>query len=115
VHGAAFSLAWTAVRWLGALVLMNILISTLYHLAPNRTRRRWRWTSLGAVVATLSWAVVSLAFSFYTSSVGSFGATYGALAGVAILIFWLYLTGLVTLIGAEIDAALESRSDDACA
>ncbi len=111
LRGAVFSLAWTAVRWLCALVLMNLLISTLYHLAPNRVRRRWRWTSPGAVVATLSWAVVSLAFSFYTSSVGSFGATYGALAGVAILIFWLYLTGLVTLIGAEIDAALELRSD----
>jgi membrane protein len=106
--GAAFPVAWTALRWLGALVLMNVLTATLYHFAPNRPRSKWRWTTPGAAFATLVWAAVSLAFSLYTSSVGSYSATYGALAGVAILIFWLYLSGLATLVGAEIDAALEA-------
>ena len=87
---------------------MNLLLSVFYYLAPNRRRPRWRWSSLGAAFATLVWALVSLGFSLYTSRFGSYGATYGAFAGVAILIFWLYLSGLAILMGAEVDAVLES-------
>lgn len=107
VAGTAFGALWTTLRWLIALGLMNLLFSLLYYAAPNRSRSRWRWTSAGAIFATVVWALVSLGFSFYTSSFGSYAKTYGAFAGVAILIFWLYLTGLAILIGAEVDAALE--------
>jgi membrane protein len=105
--GVVFGAVWTTLRWLCALVLMNLLFSLLYYLAPNRQRSNWQWTSPGAIFATVLWAVVSLGFSFYTSSFGSYGATYGAFAGVAILIFWLYLTGLAILIGGEVNAAFE--------
>lgn len=107
VGGAAFAMGWTVARWLLALVLMNLLITLLYYVAPNRPRGRWRWSSRGAVLATVLWALVSLGFSFYTTNFRSFGATYGAFAGVAILIFWLYLTGFAILLGAELNAALE--------
>ena len=113
---SAFSFAWTLVRWLVALVFMNLLLSIFYYLAPNRQRVPWRWHSVGASVATFLWAMVSLGFSLYTSRFGSFGDTYGAFAGVAILIFWLYLSGLAILIGAEVNAAREqlavARSSD---
>ena len=102
-----FAVAWTILRWVGALALMTLLFSILYYVAPNQPRRRWRWTSPGALLATLLWALVSLGFSIYTSNFGSYGATYGAFAGVAILIFWLYLTGLAILVGGEVDAAIE--------
>jgi membrane protein len=102
-----FAAAWTILRWVGALALMTLLFSILYFVAPNQPRRRWRWTSPGALIATLIWALVSLVFSFYASNFGSYGATYGAFAGVAILIFWLYLTGLAILVGGEVDAAIE--------
>ena len=105
--GVVFGAVWTTLRWVSALVLMNLLFSLLYYLAPNRQRSKWQWTSPGAIFATVLWAVVSLGFSFYTSSFGSYGATYGAFAGVAILIFWLYLTGLAILIGGEVNAAFE--------
>ena len=105
--GVVFGAVWTTLRWACALVLMNLLFSLLYYLAPNRQRSKWQWTSPGAIFATVLWAVVSLGFSFYTSSFGSYGATYGAFAGVAILIFWLYLTGLAILIGGEVNAAFE--------
>jgi membrane protein len=105
--GTAFSAVWTTLRWLFALGLMNLLFSFLYYLAPNRKRSIWRWTSVGALLATVLWALVSLGFSFYTSSFGSYAKTYGAFAGVAILIFWLYLTGIAILVGAEVNAAIE--------
>jgi membrane protein len=105
--GAAFSAVWTMLRFVIALALMNLLMSLLYYLAPNRPRARWRWTSPGALFATILWALVSLGFSFYTSSFDSYGRTYGAFASVAILIFWLYLTGLAIVVGGEVDAAVE--------
>ena len=105
--GTAFSALWTALRFVIALALMNLLMSLLYYLAPNRPRARWRWTSPGALFATILWALVSLGFSFYTSSFNSYGRTYGAFASVAILIFWLYLTGLAIVVGGEVDAAVE--------
>jgi len=105
--GSAFATVWTILRWVIALALMTLLFSILYYVAPNQPRRRWRWTSPGALLATALWALVSLGFSFYTSNFGSYGRTYGAFAGVAILIFWLYLTGLAILVGGEVDAALE--------
>lgn len=114
--GAAFSALWTFLRWIIALALINFLMTLIYYLAPNRQRDRWHWTSSGAIVATVLWAIVSLAFSFYTSSFGTYGRTYGAFAGVALLIFWLYLTGLAILVGGEVDASLarhELSSDQA--
>ena len=111
--GPAFSAVWTLLRWVIALILMNFLFSLLYFVAPNRKRPRWRWVSPGALLATALWALVSLGFSFYTTSFGSYGKTYGAFAGVAILIFWLYLTGLAILMGAEVDAAVDRLGAEA--
>jgi membrane protein len=104
--GAEFADVWTVVRWIAALVLIDLLLSFLYWLAPNQ-RTRWRWVSPGAVLGTGLWAVISLGFSFYTTSFGSYAKTYGAFAGVAILIFWLFLTGIAILVGGEVNAAFE--------
>jgi membrane protein len=110
IHGGLFSASWDVLRWVVALTLMNLLLSMFYFLAPNR-RSRWRWTSAGTVVATLTWALVSLGFSLYTSKFGSYGSTYGAFAGVAILIFWLYLSGWAILMGAEVDAVMQTVAE----
>ncbi len=107
VTGVAFEAAWNVIRWVVALVLINLLFTMLYYLAPNRKAPKWRWTSVGAVVATVLWAIVSFGFSFYTSDFSSYNNTYGAFAGVAVLVFWLYLTGLAILVGGEINAARE--------
>lgn len=106
VGGAAFADGWTALRWIAALILIDLLLSFLYWLAPNRTAS-FRLLSPGALVGTALWAAISLAFSLYTTDYGSYGKTYGAFAGVAILIFWLYLTGLAILAGGEVNAAFE--------
>ncbi len=109
IGGTFFDAAWTAVRWIAAIVLVCLLFSFIYRVGPNRESPRWQWLSPGAIVGTLLWVLVSLAFSFYTSSFGSYGKTYGAFAGVAILILWLYVTGAVVLLGAEINAELERK------
>jgi membrane protein len=107
VSSVAFGFGWTVLRWVVALALINLLFTLLYYLAPNRPRPKWRWTSLGSLLATAVWALVSLGFSLYTSDFSSYERTYGAFAGVAILIFWLYLTGMAILVGGEVDAAVE--------
>jgi membrane protein len=107
VSSATFGFGWTVLRWVVALALINLLFTLLYYLAPNRPRPKWRWTSIGSLLATCVWALVSLAFSLYTSDFSSYERTYGAFAGVAILIFWLYLTGFAILVGGEVDAAVE--------
>lgn len=109
IGGAAFQSGWLALRWVVALGLIAFLLSFIYYLAPNRPQR-WQWMSPGALVATALWAAISVGFSFYASESGSYTRTYGAFAGVAILIFWLYLTGIAILVGGEINAAFERQS-----
>lgn len=108
-----FLALWTTLRWAGALALMGLLFAVFYYLGPSSVVARWQWLSPGALVATILWAFASLMFSFYTAHFGSYGKTYGAFAGVAVLILWLYITALAILIGAEINAAIDRlRSDN---
>ena len=112
LHGLAFTIIWTVVRWVLTVILVTILFSVYYFFGPNRETPRWQWVSPGGVVGTVIFVVASLGFSFYVSEFGSNGysKTYGAFAGVIILIFWLYLTGIAILLGAEINAESERQA-----
>lgn len=118
-HGIGFQIVWNAIRWVGAIVLLTVLFSVLYYLGPNRPSPRWQWVSPGGLFATVIFLVASLGFSYYISAFGNYGRTYGSFAGVAILIFWLYLVGLASLVGAELNAETErvaaARSGDSAA
>jgi len=98
--------AWTVVRWAGAMALVVLLLSVYYSFGPNRKRSRLRWVSPGSMVAAAGWLGTSAAFSFYLDHFGHESRTYGAFAGVAALLLWLYLTGLVVMVGAELDCEL---------
>ncbi len=108
--GRAFGLVWTLLRWVGGIAALTLLFATYYYLAPNRESPKWVWVSPGGILAVLIWLAASLGFSFYVSSFGSYAETYGSLAGVVVLLLWLYLSAIAVILGGELNAELERQS-----
>jgi membrane protein len=97
-------------RWLGLVVAVLIALALLYRWAPDRSDAKFRWLSVGSIVATVLWVVASIGFSVYVDNFGSYGKTYGSLAGVVVLLLWLWLTAYATLLGAEVNAEMEQQT-----
>ncbi|QYG92289.1 YihY/virulence factor BrkB family protein [Iamia sp. SCSIO 61187] len=85
-------------------------LAVLYRYAPDRDEPRWTWTAPGTVVATVLWLVGSLLFSLYTSTMGSYAETYGALGAIVVLMLWLMISAAAVVIGAEINAESERQT-----
>lgn len=94
------------VRWPILAVVMVVSIGLLYRLAVGQEGRWLGIVSPGALVAAVLWLVVSIGFAFYTANFASYAKTYGTLATIVVLLLWLWLSALVVLLGAEVDAAL---------
>ena len=108
--GAAGRIAAQVARWAGLVVFVLIALGVIYRFAPDRDDPKLKWVGLGSGVATLLWILGSAAFSLYVSNFGKYGETYGALAGVVILLLWLWLTCLIILVGAEINSETEQQT-----
>jgi membrane protein len=112
--GPAFERIWSIVQWPLALALVVFAVDLVYHFAPNADTE-WVWVTPGALLATALWLTTSIAFRFYVRNFADYGAVYGAIGGVIVLLLWFYLSGFALLIGAElnaeIDRALPSRDD----
>jgi membrane protein len=106
--GDYFVWLWTAARWALTLLAIVTLFAVFYYIGPNRQPPSWKWLSPGGLVGTAIWVVASVGFSLYVSNFGgSYAETYGALAGVVILLLWMYLSALAVLFGAELNGELE--------
>jgi membrane protein len=99
-----------ALRWVVLLVVLMAALAILYRLAPDRDDPKLKWTSVGAVVAVVVWVVASIVFSLYVNFFGSYAKTYGALAGIVILLTWLWLSIVAILLGAEVNAEMEKQT-----
>ncbi len=97
-------------RWVLLLAVFAGSLAVVYRIAPDRDSPKMRWVNLGAVVVTIVWALVSVAFSFYVDRFGSYNETYGTIAGVIVLMLWLYITCYLVLLGAEINAEAEHQT-----
>lgn len=97
-------------RWVGLAALIVVALAVLYRYAPDRADARWRWLTPGAVVATVLWLLATAAFSFFVDNFGSYDETYGAAAGVVVLLLWLQITALIVLLGAELNAEAERQT-----
>jgi membrane protein len=98
------------VQWPLLVVLVMLSLAILYRVAPARDKPQWRWVTPGAVAATILWIVASIGFTVYVSNFNSYDRTYGSLAGVVILLTWLYLSALMVLLGAVINAQSERQT-----
>lgn len=99
-----------AVRWVLLVALVVGALAVVYRVAPDRDAPKFRWVSTGSLVAAALWIAGSIAFSVYVNNFGKYNSTYGALAGVVVLLLWLYLTSYIVLLGAEINAESERQT-----
>ena len=105
VRDIAQVLAWPALA-----AIMALTLAVLYRFVPDRKQARWRWISGGAVLTTVLWLATSLALFAYVQSLGSYEKTYGSLAGVAISMFWLWISVFLVIVGATVNAEAERQT-----
>jgi membrane protein len=107
--GSVFTTTWKIVQWPTAFALITTGIALIYYYAPD-AEQDFAWITPGSLIAATLWVIASFAFRYYVVTFGNYEATYGAIAGVILLLLWFYISGLVLLIGAEASAEIEHAS-----
>jgi membrane protein len=108
----ALALGYTAraVGWLLALILLSLLFAVIYYFAPDMKTKHWHWLTPGAAVGIIGWFLASLGLRLYLHFFDNYSVTYGGLGAVIILLTWFYLTGLMLLLGAEVNSQIEAAA-----
>jgi membrane protein len=106
VGGTALDV-WAIAKWPVLLLVVSFMFALLYYASPNVKHPGFRWITPGGIIAVLVWIVASALFALYVANFGSYNKTYGALAGVAIFLLWLWISNIAILLGAELNAELE--------
>jgi membrane protein len=100
---------WRYARWPAALLAMILIYAVVYFAAPNVEIRRFRWITPGAMFGVAAWLLASGAFFVYVANFSSYQATYGAFAGMVVLLVWMWVSNVVLLFGAELNAVIDLR------
>lgn len=104
-----FATTWKILQWPIVFLLASTGFGLVYYYAPD-AHQEWVWITPGALAATLMWLLASLAFRFYVVNFGNYDEAYGTLGGIILTLLWFYITGLVMVIGAELNAEIERAS-----
>jgi membrane protein len=107
--GPVFAWTWKILQWPLVLALVALGAAAVYYFAPD-AEQEWVWVTPGAVLAAIIWLAASLGFKYYVTRFGTYTETYGTIGGVMVLLLWFYLSGVVFLVGAELNAEIEHAS-----
>jgi len=108
VLAVAAAVSARAIAWIIATVLLTLTFAVIYYWAPDNKQRRWQWLTPGATIGIVGWLVASVGLRIYIHLFNNFTVTYGSLGAVIILLTWFYITGLMLLVGAEINSEIEA-------
>jgi membrane protein len=106
--GAAFEWGWKILQWPLVFTLVSAGVALVYYFAPD-AEQDWVWLTPGSILATTMWLLASLGFKYYVSTLGGY-ESYGVVGGVMVLMLWFYISGLMLLLGAELNAEIEHSS-----
>jgi membrane protein len=98
---------WNIAKWPVLLLVVSFMFALLYWAAPNARHPGFRWVTPGGALAVIGWVIASLAFALYVANFGSYNKTYGALAGPIVFLVWLWISNIMVLLGAEVNAELQ--------
>ena len=107
---AGFAIIFRIISWICAAMLLSLFFAVIYYFAPDLKTTHWHWLTPGAAVGILGWFVASVGLRIYVHLFGNYSLTYGSLGAVIILLTWFYLSGLMLLLGAEINSEIEAAA-----
>ena len=110
--GAFGLFVWQTLTYLLLALIAAGAAATLYRYGPSREKATWAWLTPGSIFFAVVWIVLTLGFGFYVRNFGSYGATYGSLSAVVVLLTWLYLSSYVLLFGAELNSEVEHQTEN---
>jgi membrane protein len=105
--GETVQVVWSIAKWPVLAIALVLIIAILYYATPNAKQPKFRWISLGALLALITLVIASFLFGLYVTNFSNYDRTYGSLAGVIVFLLWLWIANLALLFGAEFDAELE--------
>lgn len=110
--GLGFITEWvmSLIRWPLLFVAGCLFLTLVYRYGPSRRPAKWRWISLGSIVAILLWILASMAFSYYVANFSSYNKTYGSLGAVVGFMTWIWISSIIVLLGAELNAEIEHQT-----
>jgi membrane protein len=97
-------------RWPAIFVIGILGLALLYRFGPSREFPQWRWVTAGSIFAVAAWLIMSIGFSWYVASFGTYNATYGSLGAAIGMMMWMWLSVIVVLVGAELNSEIEHQT-----